>query len=222
MSRTDRTGKRIPRSKRQQNRVPELGYYLIVTDTIGTEPSFFLGLKQDLPEEIQTKLIIKVFTSKTEKMIQECKELVHKNPQYCIPCIVFDRDRVVDFNNIIEKATEEDIIVGWSNPCFEIWLFAYFGSIPSIFESKTCCQKFSEKFNRVTGQEYVKSDEDIYLKLTQYGNEKKAIENMEQRHRQFIRDGYKIPSDMCPCSTVYKLIREIKEKADNYSSKSHD
>lgn len=220
MSRTDRTGKRIPRSRRSQNRIPELGYYLIVTDTVGTEPSYFLGLKGDLPEEIQAKLIIKVFSSKTEKMIQECKELALKNPQYCIPCIVFDRDRVVDFNEIIEEATKEDIIVGWSNPCFEIWLFAYFGSIPSITTSKTCCQKFSEKFKRATGQEYVKSDQDIYLKLIQYGDEKTAIAKMEQRHLQNKRDGYNKPSDMCPCSTVYQLIREIKDKTYNYISKN--
>lgn len=37
-----------------------------------------------------------------------------------IPWIVFDRDQVQGFDEIIAKAEREGIQVGWSNPCFEI------------------------------------------------------------------------------------------------------
>jgi len=53
-------------------------------------------------------------------------------------------------------------LVGWSNPCIEIWFFAYFGDMPSIKESFVCCDKFKIKYEKVTGQKYDKADENIY------------------------------------------------------------
>ncbi len=41
---------------------------------------------------------------------------------------------------------------GGSNPCFEIWIYAYLGEMPVIMESYTCCDRFAEKFEKVTGQ----------------------------------------------------------------------
>ena len=46
MARKDRTGNRKTREQRKQFKVPELGYYLIVTDTEATERCFFTGLHQ--------------------------------------------------------------------------------------------------------------------------------------------------------------------------------
>ena len=44
MAKKDRTGNRKPREQRKQFKVPELGYYLIVTDTEATERCYFTGL----------------------------------------------------------------------------------------------------------------------------------------------------------------------------------
>ncbi len=55
--------------------------------------------------------------------------------------IVFDRDQVKDFDEIIRLAEKNDINAGWSNPCFEIWMFAYFGEMPTIKESYICCER---------------------------------------------------------------------------------
>lgn len=54
MARKDRTGNRKSREQNRKIKVPELGYYLIVTDTQGTERCFFNGLHQELPEDIST------------------------------------------------------------------------------------------------------------------------------------------------------------------------
>ena len=43
MAKGDRTGNRKTREQRRTIKVPELGYYLIVTDTEGTERCFFAG-----------------------------------------------------------------------------------------------------------------------------------------------------------------------------------
>lgn len=139
MARKDRTGNRKNREQRTIRRVPEMGYYLVVTDTEATERCFFSGLHSSLSEETKKKLVIKVVETKTQDMIQKCLELTAYDAQYRIPWIVFDRDQVSNFDQIIKTAKEKGIHVGWSNPCFEIWMFAYFGSMPAIHESWTCC-----------------------------------------------------------------------------------
>lgn len=42
MARKDRTGNRKTREQRPVRRIPEMGYYLVVTDTEATERCFFL------------------------------------------------------------------------------------------------------------------------------------------------------------------------------------
>ncbi|MCD8006933.1 MAG: hypothetical protein LUF29_08230 [Oscillospiraceae bacterium] len=60
MARKDRTGSRKPRSQQTARRVPEMGYYLVVTDTEATERCYFTGLHDSLPEEVKEKMVIKV------------------------------------------------------------------------------------------------------------------------------------------------------------------
>ncbi len=118
MAKKDRTGNRKTREQRRQFKVPELGYYLIVTDTEATERCFFTGLHQALPEDVRNKLVIKVVETKTRTMIDKCLELTAYDAQYRIPWIVFDRDQVQGFDEIIAEAVSKGIQVGWSNPCF--------------------------------------------------------------------------------------------------------
>ncbi len=66
---------------------------------------------------------------------------------------------------------------------------------------------------QATGQEYDKSSEKIYNLLSQYGDEEKAIKYAENRWFQHRNDGGKKPSDMCPCTTLFQLVREIKKRA---------
>lgn len=46
MAKKDRQGERRTREQRRNIRVPELGYYIIVTDTEGTERCYFNGLRK--------------------------------------------------------------------------------------------------------------------------------------------------------------------------------
>ena len=109
MAKKDRTGNRKTREQRKQFKVPELGYYLIVTDTEATERCFFNGLHQALPEAVRNKLVIKVVETKTRVMIDKCLELTAYEAQYRIPWIVFDRDQVQGFDEIIAEAEKKDI-----------------------------------------------------------------------------------------------------------------
>ncbi len=138
MARKDRTGNRKPREQRPPVKIPELGYYLVVTDT---------------------------------------------------------------------EAESFGIMVGWSNPCFEIWMHSYYGSMPAIMESWVCCSEFEKVFERNTGQRYSKSDMAMYEKIFRTGDEEKALQIAKRKHEQCLRDGKTVPSQMCPCTTVYQLVQ---------------
>ena len=214
MAKKDRTGNRKKREQRKQFKVPELGYYLIVTDTEATERCFFTGLRQALREDVKNKLVIKVVETKTRNMVDKCLELTTYDAQYRIPWIVFDRDQVQRFDEIIEEAVSRGIQVGWSNPCFEIWLYAYFGSMPAILNSVTCCSEFGRVFETKIGQKYSKADEQMYGKICRVGDEGKAIQIAQQKLEQCRREGKIKPSEMCPCTTVHELVGEIRGKVD--------
>ena len=214
MAKKDRTGNRKTRDHRKQFKVPELGYYLIVTDTEATERCFFTGLHQALPEDVRNKLVIKVVETRTRTMIDKCLELTAYDAQYRIPWIVFDRDQVQGFDEIIKEAEDKGIQVGWSNPCFEIWMYAYFGSMPAIQDSRNCCSDFGRVYESKTGQKYSKADEQMYGKIYKVGDEEKAIQIAQQKLEQCKREGKTMPSEMCPCTTVHELVGEIKRKVN--------
>lgn len=215
MGRKDRLGERKSRTQHRHLRVPKLGYYLIITDTKGTERCFFNGLHAELPEDIRKKLVVKVIETKTGNLIEKCIEFMTYDPQFRIPWIVFDRDEVIDFDQIIKEAEKNGIHVAWSNPCFEIWMHAYYGSMPNISESWTCCSKFGELYKRNTGISYDKADEKMYKHLIRTGDEEKALEIAAQKYKQCKERGYSKPSEMCPCTTVHELVGEIRDKAIN-------
>lgn len=207
-----RAGKRRDRNKRVGTRVPDLGYYLIVTDTEETEKNYFERLRDSIPPDLKDRLVIKVEKAKTEKLLEKALELREQDSQYRAPWIVFDRDQVQEFDSIIETAEKRGVGVGWSNPCFEIWLYAYLGEMPSIMESNVCCDRFSEKFKKIIGHHYNKNDRYLYKKLIQYGNEENAIRLADQCYRKCEEDGKLKPSEMWPASKVQRLVEEIRRK----------
>lgn len=214
MAKTERNGQRKTRD-RFPRKAPDLGYYFVVTDTNETEQNYIYGLRDSLPKELQGRIVIKVQKTKTNKLVDVCKEQAALHPQYGEPWIVFDRDKVVCFDEIIREAQYAGVNVGWSNPCIEIWFAAYFGAMPGQYDSVTCCHKFADIFQKNTGQEYRKSSNQIYTMLTRYGDEKQAIEIAETRLQGHINNSECLPSQMCPCTTIHKFVDEIKRKVEN-------
>lgn len=207
-----RAGNRKDRNQKIGTREPELGYYLIVTDTEQTEKNYFEGLRESIPEKYKGRLVIKVEREKTKDLVQRALELCGEASQYRIPCIVFDRDQVKNFDAIIQEAKNKNVMVGWSNPCFEIWLYAYFGEMPNITESTKCCTDFAIKFKDKVGHDYEKNDSKIYDNLKKYGEEQKAIQIANKRYLQHTKDGKTKPSEMISASTVYILVKEILDR----------
>lgn len=214
MSRDKRCGNRIKRENKKTYKIPELGYYVIVTDTNCTERLYFSGLLNSLPEDSKNKIVIKVIETRTKNLINKSLESIAYDSQYRIPWIVFDRDRVQGFDNIIYEASKQGINVGWSNPCFEIWLHAYYGSMPNITESWKCCSSFKDLFLKKTKLIYSKSDDEIYKKIYKTGDEKNAKKIADSKLKEHVRDNKTKPSEMCPGTTVHILINEISSKCN--------
>lgn len=80
--------------------------------------------------------------------------------------------------------------IGWSNPCFET---------------------FEKIFKENTSKKYKKSEVKIYNILCENGDEDKAIQRAREKYHQ-IRKEYSQPSKMIGCTTVYKLVEELKKK----------
>ncbi len=213
MAKADRTGKRKKRETAMR-RVPDLGYYIIVTDAKETEKNYLYGLRDLLPKDLQGRIVIKVSTAKTDELVDICKSQASLEPQYGEPWIVFDRDRVTRFDEIIQKAYKEGINTGWSNPCIEIWFDAYFGQMHSYQDSKQCCYRFAETYERRTGLEYSKADKHLYEILNRYGDEKKAIDIAERRLKSHVMCGVNKPSEMIPATTLHHLVDEIRQKTN--------
>lgn len=212
MSNVKRNGKRQPREKHSIKRKPKLGYYYIITDGEKTEPYYFKGLKKNLSKDDQEQIVLKTISTKTEKLIHEALEQARQSPQYAEIWIVFDRDKVQNFDKIIEKAETKDINVGWSNPCIEIWFHAYFLKMPIPKDSIQCIANFKREFESKTGKDYGKSDAETYTLLTQHGNEAEAIKLMERRYLENKELYEEVPSLHCPGTTVHRLIKALKEK----------
>jgi hypothetical protein len=93
-------------------------------------------------------------------------------------------------------------------------MFAYLGSMPAIRDSWTCCAEFGRVYENKTGQKYSKADEKMYGKLCMAGDEEKAIQIAQQKLEQCEREAKKKPSEMCPGTTVHKLVGEIRCKVN--------
>ena len=212
MPKIERIGNRKTRNQLSKQRIPELGYYFIVTDTKETEQNYMFGLRNSIPEHLQGKLVIKVIKKKTMNLVEEARNLAALNPQYGEPWIVFDRDQVKNFDEIINQAVACDINVGWTNPCIEEWFNAYFGTMPTYADSVACCNGFATTFERKSGQKYNKADSIIYRKLNQFGDEHQAIKIAEEKIEEHKRNGNNKPSDMSPGTTIHVLVEEIKNK----------
>lgn len=218
MVKNKRDGRRKSRDESFNRRVPKLGFYLIATDAKKTEVNYIQGFKQSIPENLQEKIIIKTLNDiPSDQLVDAVLEEASLYAQYAEKWIVLDRDRVPNFDKIIEYAQAKGVKAGWSNPCIEIWFRAHYGSMPICHESTKCWKEFKKIFEKETSIEYDKADKTIYKRLTETGDENKAFEIAEQRYNEYKNDNVTKPSQMLSATTLHNLIYEIKKKVDKES-----
>jgi hypothetical protein len=195
-------------------RKPDLGYYYIVTDAVETEPNYLNGIKNTLPDRVKGRLVIKVKSSKTYDMVETILNDISKSPIVYDPWIIFDRDQVKEFDQIIDRAEKYRINVGWSNPCIEILFLAYFGKAPSINDQKDCIREFENEYSKKIGKKYLKNNKEIYKELVENGDERLAINIIKGKRYEYLKSDIKKPSKMKGVSMVYRLLEEIGYKVN--------
>lgn len=52
----------------------------------------------------------------------------------------------------------------------------------------------------------------MYGRLCEFGDEGRAIQIAQQKYKQCLREEKTSPSQMCPATTVYELVDEIRKK----------
>lgn len=200
----------------RQTKKARLGGYLIVTDTSKTEANYFNSIRKSVQKSIQGEDdgLIKVCKDvKTEEMIAEAQKLRNGSPQYREVWLIFDRDYVKNFDGMIREISKNDMHAGWSNPCFEIWLSAYFGEMSKEYNPKRCTQNFEnllQKHCKIS--QYNKADQRLRDKLVKYGSETEAIAFAKNRYTEVCGQCSK-PSEMIGSTTVYQLVEELLNKA---------
>ena len=209
MKRTNRLSKK--RNERKKILLKS-GAYLIITDTEKTEKNYFEGIKNIIPDNLKNDLQIKIYSNKAlSKIIDFAAEERNKDERFRDIWLVFDRDEVKNFDELIEEAKKSKMNVAWSNLCFEIWLMSYFQLPKNINVSQKCCETFEKIFKENTSKKYKKSEEKIYNILCENGDENRAIERAREKYHQ-VKKEYSKPSKMIGCTTVYKLVEELKKK----------
>ena len=100
-----RYDKKLSRDKPIRYQHKKLGQFIIYTDTDQTEKNYFEGLKRNIPDEIRSQIDIIVKRADTPELVKSCISEARHAPNYARIAIVFDRDEVPDFDEIINSAT---------------------------------------------------------------------------------------------------------------------
>ena len=100
------------RQKRTRGGRPkELGNYYIVTDARETEKNYFEGLRASFPANLQDKIEIKVCDISSYKgLIPEALK-GRQDAQFRQLWLVFDRDQIPNFDEILDKAQADAVVI---------------------------------------------------------------------------------------------------------------
>lgn len=211
MKKNDKESRRGKRKKRGSNKKLSPYNILILTDTKETEKNYFNGLTASLSVDTQEKIEVKVLTEvKFEDIIIKAKEEQAKGA-YSEIWLVFDKDAIKDdlFNNTINSARSNEMKVGWSNPCIEVWFLAYIGKFRGFQDSVTCVAAFGSFYHSKSEKEYSKSDKKIYDFISEHGDEENAIKiarKMLSDHQEMCDP----PAKSNPGSTLFELVEIIR------------
>lgn len=203
-----------------ETRTPKPNSYLIVSEGTKTEPLYFEGLAKHINGLYNSNSInIEKPTIKTcgegkntISLVNETTKIVAHSPIiYEQVWVVFDKDDFEDFDEAIRLAESEGFCVAWSNQCFEYWIYLHFNYSQSALHRSIWFEKLDEIFkkNGISNDGYEKNLSNIFDITIKHGSIKHAISYATK-----VENSYKnntLPSRRDPCTTVYKLILELKD-----------
>ena len=206
------------KERKREQFTPKPDSFLIVSEGQKTEPLYFDGLanyingKYGKGIDVRKPIIQTRGEGKcTVSLVEEADKIQSRaNIVYNQIWVIFDKDDFLDFDEAIDLALKKGFHVGWSNQCFEYWIFLHFNYSDAALDRNEWIKKLSEVFrkNGIDPQGYKKNDSQIFEIATKYGSLKAAVSNAKRIEKQY-QSGTK-PSLCDPCTTVQDLIFELK------------
>lgn len=211
---TDRFSRR--KGRQRQEGVKELRvFFLIVCEGEKTEPNYF----KSFPGQVEEFVLDLQFGGggiSTIKVVDEAIKLRDKSPQrFDRVWAVFDKDsfKEADFNTAIHKGEQNGIGCAWSNEAFELWYLLHFQYRNTPMSRSDYANAISKAINdkQSSGKpfRYAKNSKNMHEILLQHGSEEEAIENAKRLHKTHTGTAYALHN---PCTTVYKLVEELRGK----------
>ena len=190
------------------DREEERQYFLIVTEGEKTEPNYFKGLINKLPDHLVAIEIVgeganTISVVKAAIRIRERRMEQNLLPQFDEIWVVFDKDDFParNFNRAIELAIQKDINVAYSNEAFELWYILHFQYLDAAVNRN----RYIEILKEILG-DYQKNDDQMYLLLNEKGEEKKAISRAKKLYKELNIGN---PAAEKPTTLVYKLVERL-------------
>lgn len=209
-------------------RYPHL--FLIVCEDGNTEPYYFKTFAKQIPEN--TIFLRTVGTGRSSKgvveqaIIERLKLAQEANKTVDEVWVVFDKDdaeknptNTLRFTDAFKIASQEKISVAYSNEVFELWLLLHFTGVESanpipravIYDHLESEIKSFESHKPFI---YEHGKTNVIDALVKLGNEVKAIKRAEQL---LVEQRSKQPIDANPSTTVYQLVKRLRELIEWYS-----
>lgn len=209
--------------------------FLIVCEDGNVEPYYFETFKKHIPED--TIFLKAVGTGKSskgvvEQAIVERKKLSEESKKEVDEVwAVFDKDdadlvpaNTLRFEEAFEIAKKESIRLGYSNEVFELWLLLHLTAIDpkeplprkKIYEILEAKIKNHPAYVEYV---YVHGKTDVIDACIKVGNEPKAIERASEL-LAFHKAQNNIPINANPSTTVFVLVKRLRELIEFYSNPS--
>lgn len=179
-----------------------------------TEPDYFRALKESLipnsklnlkfpysgavPYTIATQAV--EFKSRLQRQVRSFK----RHDQVWA---VFDRDHHHKFNEAVRLCRNNDVLIGRSNPCFEIWLILHLQDYDALDDN---AQDVKSHFRKLLRSQKKWKKDNYYSELVKYVEdaESRAIDQMKRRRQD--NNEYGVPSTTVGHLTV--AIRRVNEQ----------
>ncbi|MEK3935762.1 RloB family protein [Sporosarcina sp. FSL W7-1349] len=188
---------------------------LLITEGMNTEKDYFSSIKDHIQERFKSNLIIDKIDIDLEGTGRGTMEVVKyalkaKNRNtYSDVWVVFDRDDFTDFDEAIQRASDEGLSVAWSNRSFELWFLLHFQNVTSPMDNRMLTDRLSSHLQQhgIIDKAYSKSHKVLYNDLKSFLSD--ALVRCEKLMEQYEKDRIIVPSKMDPATTVHQLIKKL-------------
>lgn len=208
-SREELNAKMQKKKKTVQETPPPFMY--VVSEGTKTEPNYIIGIAKEINAKYYNlascqRIVVQGVGRNTMGLLEYARKQVEiDHPRASVVWLMYDRDDfpLDRFDNTqysaLQRQDARKYRVAWSNECIELWFLLHFQDLTVNVGRK----KYRELLKEYCG--YEKNMPDVYEVLKD--KTESALSRAKRQHEQY---GDIAPSKMCPATTVYQLVEELR------------